>query len=108
MVSVSVSVLLVPCREPKLVVLDEPVRTGRVRPGWCDQPAGGAACKPGPELPDGCSRPRGDSPRIRPRCGDVPGSIVEIGDVDQVFDNPIHPYTRALLSAIPVPDPEVE
>ena len=36
------------------------------------------------------------------------GRVVEIGHVDQVFDNPIHPYTRALLSAIPVPDPEVE
>ena len=36
------------------------------------------------------------------------GRIVEIGHVDQVFDNPIHPYTKALLSAIPVPDPEVE
>lgn len=36
------------------------------------------------------------------------GRVMEIGDVDQVFDNPIHPYTRALLSAIPVPDPEVE
>lgn len=36
------------------------------------------------------------------------GRVVEIGDVDEVFDSPVHPYTRALLSAIPVPDPEVE
>ena len=33
------------------------------------------------------------------------GRIVENGDVDAVFDNPQHPYTQALLSAIPVPDP---
>ncbi|MGH3855381.1 MAG: dipeptide ABC transporter ATP-binding protein [Pseudonocardiaceae bacterium] len=36
------------------------------------------------------------------------GRIVEIGAVDEVFDNPRHPYTQALLSAIPIPDPVVE
>ncbi len=36
------------------------------------------------------------------------GRIVEIGDVDSVFDSPTHPYTQALLSAVPIPDPEKE
>ena len=36
------------------------------------------------------------------------GRLVEIGDVDDVFDAPEHPYTQALLSAIPVPDPDKE
>jgi peptide/nickel transport system ATP-binding protein len=33
------------------------------------------------------------------------GKIVEIGQLQEVFENPQHPYTRALLSAVPVPDP---
>lgn len=33
------------------------------------------------------------------------GRIVEIGTVDEIFTNPIHPYTKALLSAVPTPDP---
>jgi peptide/nickel transport system ATP-binding protein len=36
------------------------------------------------------------------------GEFVEHGDVDDVFENPQHPYTKALLSAIPVPDPDIE
>ena len=36
------------------------------------------------------------------------GRIVEIGDVEEVFTKPEHPYTQALLSAIPVPDPGLE
>jgi peptide/nickel transport system ATP-binding protein len=36
------------------------------------------------------------------------GRIVEIGDRHSIYDDPKHPYTRALLSAVPIPDPEVE
>lgn len=36
------------------------------------------------------------------------GKIVEIGDCDAIFSDPRHPYTRALLDAVPVPDPAVE
>ncbi|HSJ28385.1 MAG TPA: ABC transporter ATP-binding protein [Acidimicrobiia bacterium] len=36
------------------------------------------------------------------------GKIVEIGDTEEVLGNPQHPYTRALLSAVPVPDPSFE
>ncbi|MGC4082904.1 MAG: ATP-binding cassette domain-containing protein [Vicinamibacterales bacterium] len=36
------------------------------------------------------------------------GRIIEIGDVDEVFERPAHPYTQALLSAIPLPDPKKE
>jgi oligopeptide transport system ATP-binding protein len=36
------------------------------------------------------------------------GRIVELGERDDVYDRPFHPYTHALLSAIPIPDPDKE
>jgi peptide/nickel transport system ATP-binding protein len=36
------------------------------------------------------------------------GKIVEIGDSDEVWANPMHPYTAALLSSVPVPDPDIK
>ena len=36
------------------------------------------------------------------------GHLVETGTTEEIFNNPIHPYTKSLLSAIPEPNPRVE
>jgi oligopeptide/dipeptide ABC transporter ATP-binding protein len=36
------------------------------------------------------------------------GKIVEVANSHEIYDNPLHPYTKALLSSIPIPDPDLE
>jgi oligopeptide/dipeptide ABC transporter ATP-binding protein len=36
------------------------------------------------------------------------GKIVELADGKEIYANPLHPYSKALISAVPVPDPEIE
>ena len=36
------------------------------------------------------------------------GQLMELADSEELYNDPIHPYTRALLSAIPIPDPELQ
>ena len=36
------------------------------------------------------------------------GYLVETGTADEIFANPVHPYTKSLLSAVPLPNPKLE
>ena len=36
------------------------------------------------------------------------GKVVEVAETEELFNNPVHPYTKALISAIPIPDPTIK
>ena len=36
------------------------------------------------------------------------GKLVELAETEELFENPLHPYTKALISAIPIPTPSIE
>jgi oligopeptide transport system ATP-binding protein len=36
------------------------------------------------------------------------GRLIELADSDELYENPLHPYTKALLSAVPIPDPDIK
>ncbi|TIO39479.1 MAG: ABC transporter ATP-binding protein, partial [Mesorhizobium sp.] len=53
-----------------------------------------------------------DLSMVRHLCDDVAvmylGKVMELAPRDLIYKNPMHPYTKALLSAVPVPDPRLE
>ncbi len=80
----------------------------RVDPGPGGQPDAGSAGGAGPVLPLHLH----DLRMVRYLCHRVAvlrrGRIVELADSDTLYEDPRHPYTRALLGAVPVPDPAAE
>jgi oligopeptide transport system ATP-binding protein len=96
-----------PCREPTFIVCDEPISAWTSRSGPDHQPAGGSA-----EfhltylfIAHDLSVVRHISDRVAVM---YLGKLMELADRIELYENPLHPYTKALLSAIPIPDPAVE
>ena len=77
----------------------------RVDPGPGHQPARRPPARARARVPVHRPRPRGGPPRERPDRGDVPRPDRRGGPGRRGLQRPKHPYTEALLSAIPVPEP---
>ena len=75
----------------------------RLGPGADPEPARGPAARVRPDLRLHRARPRRRPPRLRPRRGDVPRQDRRVRRRHELYGQPLHPYSAALLSAVPVP-----
>ena len=80
----------------------------RVDPGPGHQPARGPAAEARPHLPVHRPRSRRGAAHLDQGGRDVSGAHRRVRAADELFANPKHPYTKALLAAAPIPDPVIE
>ena len=95
--------------EPTFIVCDEPVSALDVSiQGQIINLLEDLQARLNLSLPVHRPRPRGGAPHLDRVAVMYLGRIVEVADRDELYAQPAHPYTKALLDAAPVPDPKVE